>query len=209
MTRKKQIYYYSLVLFLVLVGLRFGQLMWQQQQILSHLQKQAKQLRHQQAIAKASQPKVKQVVAKSTITKASETSQQFFNLAYNWSSGSDYKKRITKIKQAKLVTSQVLANDYLFPEVGGTADYIDNNGLKSSVVQVAYYPKATNDDQTSGVVGVAVNAKHDSDVGNGETRYYYFNIDYQISDNQITSLDYVGRLAVNQSTDFNTFNPYE
>lgn len=209
MTRKKQIYYYSLVLFLVLVGLRFGQLIWQQQQILSHLQKQAKQLRHKHAIAKASQPKVKQVVAKSTITKASETSQQFFNLAYNWSSGSDYKKRITKIKQAKLVTSQVLANDYLFPEVGGTADYIDNNGLKSSVVQVAYYPKATNDDQTSGVVGVAVNAKHDSDVGNGETRYYYFNIDYQISDNQITSLDYVGRLAVNQSTDFNTFNPYE
>lgn len=209
MTRKKQIYYYSLVLFLVLVGLRFGQLMWQQQQILSHLQKQAKQLRHKQAIAKASQPKVKQVVAKSTITKASETSHQFFNLAYNWSSGSDYKKRITKIKQAKLVTSQVLANDYLFPEVGGTADYIDNNGLKSSVVQVAYYPKATNDDQTSGVVGVAVNAKHDSDVGNGETRYYYFNIDYQISDNQITSLDYVGRLAVNQSTDFNTFNPYD
>ncbi|MFZ2967212.1 MAG: hypothetical protein WA079_09765 [Leuconostoc falkenbergense] len=209
MTRKKQIYYYSLVLFLVLVGLRFGQLMWQQQQILSHLQKQAKQLRHKQAIAKASQPKVKQVVAKSTITKASETSHQFFNLAYNWSSGSDYKKRITKIKQAKLVTSQVLANDYLFPEVGGTADYIDNNGLKSSVVQVVYYPKATNDDQTSGVVGVAVNAKHDSDVGNGETRYYYFNIDYQISDNQITSLDYVGRLAVNQSTDFNTFNPYD
>ncbi|MFT8939520.1 hypothetical protein [Leuconostoc falkenbergense] len=209
MTRKEQIYYYILVLFLVLVGLRFGQLMWQQQQILSHLQKQAKQLRHKQAIAKASQPKVKQVVAKSTITKASETSHQFFNLAYNWSSGSDYKKRITKIKQAKLVTSQVLANDYLFPEVGGTADYIDNNGLKSSVVQVAYYPKATNDDQTSGVVGVAVNAKHDSDVGNGETRYYYFNIDYQISDNQITSLDYVGRLAVNQSTDFNTFNPYE
>ena len=209
MTRKKQIYYYSLVLFLVLVGLRFGQLMWQQQQTLSHLQKQAKQLKHKQAIAKTSQQKVKQVVAKSTITKASETSQQFFNLAYNWSSGSDYKKRITKIKQAKLVTSQVLANDYLFPEVGGTADYIDNNGLKSSVVQVAYYPKATNDDQTSGVVGVAVNAKHDSDVGNGETRYYYFNIDYQISDNQITSLDYVGRLAVNQSTDFNTFNPYE
>lgn len=209
MTRKKQIYYYSLVLFLVLVGLRFGQLMWQQQQTLSHLQKQAKQLKHKQAIAKTSQQKVKQVVAKSTITKASETSHQFFNLAYNWSSGSDYKKRITKIKQAKLVTSQVLANDYLFPEVGGTADYIDNNSLKSSVVQVAYYPKATNDDQTSGVVGVAVNAKHDSDVGNGETRYYYFNIDYQISDNQITSLDYVGRLAVNQSTDFNTFNPYE
>ena len=209
MTRKKQIYYYSLVLFLVLVGLRFGQLMWQQQQILSHLQKQAKQLRHKQAIAKASQPKVKQVVAKSTITKASETSQQFFNLAYNWSSGSDYKKRITKIKQAKLVTSQVLANDYLFPEVGGTADYIDNNGLKSSVVQVAYYPKTTNDDKTSGVVGVAVTAKHDSDVGNGETRYYYFNIDYQTSDNQLTSLDYVGRLAVNQSTDYDTFNPYE
>ena len=209
MTRKKQIYNYSLVLFLVLAGLRFGQLMWQQQQTLSHLQKQDKQLRHKQAIAKASQPKVKQVVAKSTITKASETSHQFFNLAYNWSSGSDYKKRITKIRQAKLVSSQVLANDYLFPEVGGTADYIDNNGLKSSVVQVAYYPKATNDDQTSGVVGVAVNAKHDSDVGNGETRYYYFNIDYQTSDNQITSLDYVGRLAVNQSTDFNTFNPYE
>ncbi|WP_273750058.1 hypothetical protein [Leuconostoc mesenteroides] len=194
---------------LVLGSLRFGQLMWQQQQTLSHLQKQAKQLKHKQAIAKTSQQKVKQVVAKSTITKASETSQQFFNLAYNWSSGSDYKKRITKIKQAKLVTSQVLANDYLFPEVGGTADYIDNNGLKSSVVQVAYYPKATNDDQTSGVVGVAVNAKHDSDVGNGETRYYYFNIDYQTSDNQITNLDYVGRLAVNQSTDFNTFNPYE
>ena len=209
MTRKEQIYYYILVLFLVLVGSRFGQLMWQQQQILSHLQKQAKQLKNKQAIAKTSQQKVKQVVAKSTITKASETSQQFFNLAYNWSSGSDYKKRITKIKQAKLVTSQVLANDYLFPEVGGTADYIDNNCLKSSVVQVAYYPKATNDDQTSGVVGVAVNAKHDSDVGNGETRYYYFNIDYQTSDNQITSLDYVGRLAVNQSTDFNTFNPYE
>ncbi|MGX6467000.1 hypothetical protein [Leuconostoc falkenbergense] len=209
MTRKTEIGYYALLVVLVLGILRFGQLMWQQQQILSHLQKQAKQLRHKQAIAKASQPKVKQVVAKSTITKASETSHQFFNLAYNWSSGSDYKKRITKIKQAKLVTSQVLANDYLFPEVGGTADYIDNNGLKSSVVQVAYYPKATNDDQTSGVVGVAVNAKHDSDVGNGETRYYYFNIDYQISDNQITSLDYVGRLAVNQSTDFNTFNPYE
>lgn len=209
MTRKEQIYYYILVLFLVLVGLRFGQLMWQQQQTLSHLQKQAKQLKHKQAIAKTSHQKVKQVVAKSTITKASETSQKFFNLAYNWSSGSDYKKRITKIKQANLVTSQVLANDYLFPEVGGTADYIDNNGLKSSVVQVAYYPKATNDDQTSGVVGVAVNAKHDSDVGNGETRYYYFNIAYQTSDNQITSLDYVGRLAVNQSTDFNTFNPYE
>lgn len=209
MTRKTEIGYYALLVFLVLGSLRFGQLMWQQQQTLSHLQKQAKQLKHKQAIAKTSQQKVKQVVAKSTITKASETSQQFFNLAYNWSSGSDYKKRITKIKQAKLVTSQVLANDYLFPEVGGTADYIDNNGLKSSVVQVAYYPKATNDDQTSGVVGVAVNAKHDSDVGNGETRYYYFNIDYQTSDNQITSLDYVGRLAVNQSTDFNTFNPYE
>lgn len=209
MTRKIEIGYYALLVVLVLGSLRFGQLMWQQQQTLSHLQKQAKQLRHKQAIAKTSHQKVKQVVAKSTITKASETSQQFFNLAYNWSSGSDYKKRITKIKQSKLVTSQVLANDYLFPEVGGTADYIDNNGLKSSVVQVAYYPKATNDDQTSGVVGVAVNAKHDSDVGNGETRYYYFNIEYQTSDNQITSLDYVGRLAVNQSTDFNTFNPYE
>ncbi|WP_273723461.1 hypothetical protein [Leuconostoc mesenteroides] len=209
MTRKTEIGYYALLVVMVLGSLRFGQLMWQQQQTLAHLQKQAKQLKHKQAIAKTSQQKVKQVVAKSTITKASETSQQFFNLAYNWSSGSDYKKRITKIKQAKLVTSQVLANDYLFPEVGGTADYIDNNGLKSSVVQVAYYPKATNDDQTSGVVGVAVNAKHDSDVGNGETRYYYLNIDYQTSDNQITSLDYVGRLAVNQSTDFNTFNPYE
>ncbi|MBZ1525508.1 hypothetical protein [Leuconostoc mesenteroides] len=209
MTRKTEIGYYALLVVLVLGSLRFGQLMWQQQQTLSHLQKQAKQLKHKQVTAKTSHQKVKQVVAKSTITKASETSQQFFNLAYNWSSGSDYKKRITKIKQAKLVTSQVLANDYLFPEVGGTADYIDNNGLKSSVVQVAYYPKATNDDQTSGVVGVAVNAKHDSDVGNGETRYYYFNIDYQTSDNQITSLDYVGRLAVNQSTDFNTFNPYE
>lgn len=209
MTRKTEIGYYTLLVVLVLGSLRFGQLMWQQQQILSHLQKQAKQLKHKQAIAKTSHQKVKQVVTKSTITKASETSQQFFNLAYNWSSGSDYKKCITKIKQAKLGTSQVLANDYLFPEVGGTADYIDNNGLKSSVVQVAYYPKTTNDDQTSGVVGVAVNAKHDSDVGNGETRYYYFNIDYQTSDNQITSLDYVGRLAVNQSTDFNTFNPYE
>ncbi|HCN55498.1 MAG TPA: hypothetical protein DIS64_03900 [Leuconostoc citreum] len=209
MTRKTEIGYYALLVVMVLGSLRFGQLMWQQQQTLAHLQKQAKQLKHKQAIAKTSQQKVKQVVAKSTITKASETSQQFFNLAYNWSSGSDYKRRITKIKQSKLVTSQVLANDYLFPEVGGTADYIDNNGLKSSVVQVAYYPKATNDDQTSGVVGVAVNAKHDSDVGNGETRYYYFNIDYQTSDNQITSLDYVGRLAVNQSTDFNTFNPYE
>lgn len=209
MTRKTEIGYYALLVVLVLSSLRFGQLMWQQQQTLSHLQKQAKQLKHKQAIAKTSQQKVKQVVAKSTITKASETSQQFFNFAYNWSSGSDYKKRITKIKQAKLVTSQVLANDYLFPEVSGTADYIDNNGLKSSVVQVAYYPKTTNDDQTSGVVCVAVNAKHDSDVGNGETRYYYFNIDYQTSDNQITSLDYVGRLAVNQSTDFNTFNPYE
>ncbi|MGB4823728.1 MAG: hypothetical protein WBP82_02320 [Leuconostoc mesenteroides] len=209
MTRKTEIGYYALLVVMVLGSLRFGQLMWQQQQTLSHLQKQAKQLKHKQAIAKTSHQKVKQVVAKSTITKASETSQQFFNLAYNWSSGSDYKKRITKIKQAKLGTSQVLANDYLFPDVGGTADYIDNNGLKSSVVQVAYYPKTTNDDQTSGVVGVAVNAKHDSDVGNGETRYYYFNIDYQTSDNQITSLDYVGRLAVNQSTDFNTFNPYE
>ena len=209
MTRKTEIGYYALLVVLVLGSLRFGQLMWQQQQTLSHLQKHAKQLRHKQVTAKTSHQKVKQVVAKSTITKASETSQQFFNLAYNWSSGSDYKKRITKIKQAKLATSQVLANDYLFPEVGGTADYIDNNGLKSSVVQVAYYPKATKDDQTSGVVGVAVNAKHDSDVGNGETRYYYFNIDYQTSDNQITSLDYVGRLAVNQSTDFNTFNPYE
>jgi len=209
MTRKTEIGYYVLLVVMVLGSLRFGHLMWQQQQTLSHLQKQAKQLRHKQVTAKTSHQKVKQVVAKSTITKASETSQQLFNLAYNWSSGSDYKKRITKIEQSKLVTSQVLANDYLFPEVGGTADYIDNNGLKSSVVQVAYYPKATNDDQTSGVVGVAVNAKHDSDVGNGETRYYYFNIDYQTSDNQITSLDYVGRLAVNQSTDFNTFNPYE
>jgi len=208
MTRKTEIGYYALLVVFVLGSLRFGQLMWQQQ-TLSHMQKQAKQLRHKQVTAKTSHQKVKQVVAKSTITKASETSQKFFNLAYNWSSGSDYKKRITKIKQAKLVTSQVLANDYLFPEVGGTADYIDNNDLKSSVVQVAYYPKTTNDDQTSGVVGVAVNAKHDSDVGNGETRYYYFNIDYQTSDNQITSLDYVGRLAVNQSTDFNTFNPYE
>lgn len=209
MTRKTDIGYYALLVVLVLGILRFGQLMWQQQQTLSHMQKQAKQLKNKQVTAKTSHQKVKQVVAKSTITKASDTSQQFFNFAYNWSSGSDYKKRITKIKQAKLVTSQVLANDYLFPEVGATADYIDNNGLKSSVVQVAYYPKATNDDQTSGVVGVAVNAKHDSDVGNGETRYYYFNIDYQTSDNQITSLDYVGRLAVNQSTDFNTFNPYE
>ena len=209
MTRKTEIGYYVLLVVMVLGSLRFGHLMWQQQQTLSHLQKQAKQLRHKQVTAKTSHQKVKQVVAKSTITKASETSQQFFNLAYNWSSGSDFKKRITKIEQSKLVTSQVLANDYLFPEVGGTADYIDNNCLKSSVVQVAYYPKATNDDQTSGVVGVAVNAKHDSDVGNGETRYYYFNIDYQTSDNQITSLDYVGRLAVNQSTDFNTFNPYE
>ncbi|MFT8600559.1 MAG: hypothetical protein ABF709_10225 [Leuconostoc pseudomesenteroides] len=209
MTRKTEIGYYALLVVLGLGSLRFGQLMWQQQQTLSHLQKQAKQLKNKQVTAKTSHQKVKQVVAKSTITKASETSQQFFNLAYNWSSGYDYKKRITKIKQAKLVTSQVLANDYLFPEVGGTADYIDNNGLKSSVVQVAYYPKTTNDDQTSGIVGVAVNAKHDSDVGNGETRYYYFNIDYQASDNQITSLDYIGRLAVNQSTDYNTFNPYE
>lgn len=209
MTRKTEIGYYSLLVVLVIGSLRFGQLMWQQQQTLSHLQKQAKQLKQKQSSVKTSHQKVKQVVAKSTITKASGISQQFFNLAYNWSSGSDYKKRTKKIQQAQLATSQVLANDYLFPQVGGTADYIDNNGLKSSVVQVAYYPKTTNDDQTSGVVGVAVNAKHDSDVGNGETRYYYFNINYLASDNQISSLDYVGRLAVNQCTDFNTFNPYE
>ncbi|MFH0350153.1 hypothetical protein ACG92U_11395 [Leuconostoc citreum] len=82
-----------------MVGLRFGQLMWQQQQTLSHLQKQSKQLKHKQAIAKTSQPKVKQVVAKSTITKASETSQQFFNLAYNWSSGSDYKNVSRKLSK--------------------------------------------------------------------------------------------------------------
>ena len=209
MTRKTEIGYYVLLVVMVLGSLRFGHLMWQQQQTLSHLQKQAKQLRHKQVTAKTSHQKVKQVVAKSTITKASETSQQFFNLAYNWSSGSDYKKRTKKIQQAQLATTPVLANDYLFPKVGGTADYIDNNGLKSSVVQVAYYPKTTNDNETSGVVGVAVNAKHDSDVGNGETRYYYFNMTYLANDNQISSLDYIGRLAINQSTDFNTFNPYE
>ena len=209
MIRKTEIGYYALLVVFLLGSLRFGQLMWQQQQSLSHLQKQAKQLKQKQSSVKTSHQKVKQVVAKSTITRASETSQQFFNLAYNWSSGSDYKKRITKIDQSKLVTSQVLANDYLFPKVGGTADYIDNNGLKSSVVQVAYYPKTTNDNETSGVVGVAVNAKHDSDVGNGETRYYYFNMTYLANDNQISSLDYIGRLAINQSTDFNTFNPYE
>ncbi|CUW16195.1 hypothetical protein [Leuconostoc gasicomitatum] len=75
MTRKTEIGYYALLVVLAIGSLRFGQLMWQQQQTLSHLH-----------------------------------------------------------KQAKLATSQVLANDYLFPEVGGTADYIDNNGLKSSSV---------------------------------------------------------------------------
>jgi len=64
MTRKTEIGYYALLVVLVLGSLRFGQLMWQQQQTLSHLQKQAKQLKHKQAIAKISQQKVKQVEAK-------------------------------------------------------------------------------------------------------------------------------------------------
>ncbi|MFH0350242.1 hypothetical protein ACG92U_12025 [Leuconostoc citreum] len=99
MTRKTRIYYYALLVVLVLGSLRFGQLMWQQQHTLSHLQKQAKQLKQKQSSVKTSHQKVKQVVAKSTITKASETSQQFFNLAYNWSSGSDYKNAQRKFSK--------------------------------------------------------------------------------------------------------------
>lgn len=209
MPQKTRIYYGIFIVSLVIVGTRFGQIMWQQQQTLTHLQGQAKQLKREQMASRTSHRKVQQVMAKSTIDKASDTSARFFYLAYNWSSGSAYQKRVKKIDQAHLVTHQVLTNDYLFPQVGGMAEYIDHNGLISRVDRVAYYPKETGDDSTSGVVGVTVNTKHDSDVGNGETRDYYFNIRYQVSNNQISTIDYIGRLAVNQSTDFNTFNPYE
>ncbi|MBZ5985395.1 hypothetical protein KIJ05_09765 [Leuconostoc gelidum subsp. gasicomitatum] len=45
MVRKTEIGYYALLVVLVIGSLRFGQLMWQQQQTLSYLQKQAKQLK--------------------------------------------------------------------------------------------------------------------------------------------------------------------
>ena len=209
MTRKAQFGYHGLLIILVIIGVRFSHLIWQQQQTLARLTGQVKQFKREQVASKTSHQKVQQVMAKSTIDKASGTSRLFFNLVYNWSSGSDYQKRVKLIDQAHIVANQVLLDDYLFPKVGGMADYIDNNGLISRVDRVAYYPKETSDDSTSGVVGVTVNTKHDSDVGNGESRDYYFNISYQVSDNQISTIDYIGRLAVNQSTDFNTFNPYE
>jgi len=95
MVRKAQFGYYALVIILAITSLRFSQMMWQQHQTLSHLHTQTKQLKHQ---------KVKQVLAKSTIDKSSNTNAQFFNLAYNWSSGSEYQKRVKKINQARVVT---------------------------------------------------------------------------------------------------------
>ncbi|WP_224144133.1 hypothetical protein [Leuconostoc gasicomitatum] len=59
MTRKTEIGYDALLVVLVIGSLRFGQLMWQQQQTLSYLQKQVKQLKHKQATAKRSHQKVK------------------------------------------------------------------------------------------------------------------------------------------------------
>ncbi|MBZ6010037.1 hypothetical protein [Leuconostoc gelidum] len=85
MVRKAQFGYYALVIILAITSLRFSQMMWQQHQTLSHLHTQTKQLKHQ---------KVKQVLVKSTIDKASNTNAQFFNLAYNWSSGSEYQNRM-------------------------------------------------------------------------------------------------------------------
>ncbi|WP_349535507.1 hypothetical protein [Leuconostoc citreum] len=209
MTVKAKIGSSVVIVVLAIIGLRLGQIAWQQQVTLNKLQAQEKQLIKNQATQPTKQLKTKQVEAKSTIVKASEKAKAFFQLAWEWSSGSDYQNRVKRIKKASLANQAVLSNSYLFPAYSGMADYIDLNGMISRVDQVVYYPQTTNDDETRGVVLVTVNAKHSRDVGNGETRFYQFKITYSSHDNQLTALDYIGRLAVNQSTDINTFNPYE
>lgn len=87
-------------------------------------------------------------------------------------------------------------------------DYIDNNGLISRVKNIVYYPKQVNDHNTDGVVVVTVLAKRQSDVGNGDTQNYYFGMSYNADTNKITNIEYQGKMTVNQSSSFDTFNPY-
>lgn len=87
-------------------------------------------------------------------------------------------------------------------------DYIDNNGLISRVKNIVYYPKQVNNHNADGVVVVTVVAKRQSDVGNGDTKNYYFDMSYDADTNKITNVAYQGKMTVNQSSSFDTFNPY-
>lgn len=134
--------------------------------------------------------------------------QKSFYVAYDWSSGKQYNLRVKTIQNLDVATDDVLKNQYLFADIGGMGDYIDNNGLISRVKNIVYYPKQVNDHNTDGVVVVTVLAKRQSDVGNGDTQNYYFGMSYDADTNKITNIAYQGKMTVNQSSSFDTFNPY-
>lgn len=104
-----------------------------------------------------------------------ELSNEFFTGYFTWENGDEYRQRKELLKP---ITNEKIINDEsLFDDgkdnMGG--DYIDNTGLKSSIIDVKAFPE--NDDNAI----VKVNYRswfgdEESDAGEA-TKYYYLTFD--------------------------------
>lgn len=208
MKSKKNWFILGLVIVSAFLCWRVGNTVWHNQQTLDRLHKQEKILRKYDGVNSVGSKTIKEVMTKGTVGEALDQAKKFFYVAYDWSSGKQYNLRVKTIQNLDVATDDVLKNQYLFADIGGMGDYIDNNGLISRVKNIVYYPKQVNDHNTDGVVVVTVLAKRQSDVGNGDTQNYYFGMSYNADTNKITNIEYQGKMTVNQSSSFDTFNPY-
>lgn len=208
MKNKKNWFILGLVVVSAFLCWRVGNTVWHNQQTLDRLHKQEKILRKYDGVDSVRSGNIKEVMTKGTVGEALDQAKKFFYVAYDWSSGKQYNLRVKTIQNLDVATDDVLKNQYLFADIGGMGDYIDNNGLISRVKNIVYYPKQVNDHNTDGVVVVTVLAKRQSDVGNGDTQNYYFGMSYDADTNKITNIAYQGKMTVNQSSSFDTFNPY-
>lgn len=208
MKNKKNWLILGLIIVSAFLCWRVGNTIWHNQQTLDRLHKQEKILRKHDGVDSVKSGTIKEVMTKGTVGNALDQVKKFFYVAYDWSSGKQYNLRVKTIENLDVATDDILKNQYLFEDIGGMGDYIDNNGLISRVKNIVYYPKQVNDHNADGVVVVTVVAKRQSDVGNGDTKNYYFDMSYDADTNKITNVAYQGKMTVNQSSSFDTFNPY-
>ena len=123
---------------------RVGNTIWHNQQTLDRLHKQEKILRKHDGVDSVKSRTIKEVMTKGTVGNALDQAKKFFYVAYDWSSGKQYNLRVKTIENLDVATDDILKNQYLFEDIGGMGDYIDNNGLISRVKNIVYYPKQVN-----------------------------------------------------------------
>lgn len=156
MKNKKNWFILGLVVVSAFLCWRVGNTVWHNQQTLDRLHKQEKILRKYDGVDSVRSGNIKEVMTKGTVGEALDQAKKFFYVAYDWSSGKQYNLRVKTIQNLDVATDDVLKNQYLFADIGGMGDYIDNNGLISRVKNIVYYPKQVNDHNTDGVVVVTV-----------------------------------------------------